>query len=90
VSITAIKHSRIVFPNPSQEVIGIMHNKIGDFSIHDIDFVIGFDVGDNKIGKSINEAIYELPNMVHWIPKDKMPKTSANNNKKGNIKSNNP
>lgn len=63
--------------NPSQEVIGIMHNKIGDFSIHDLDFVVGFDVGDNKIGKTINEAIYESPNMVNWVPKNKMPKTSA-------------
>ena len=63
--------------NPSQEVIGIIHDKIGDFSIHDIEFVVGFDVGDNKIGKTINEAIYESPNMVNWIPKDKMPKTSA-------------
>src|SRR3989344_5319426 len=63
--------------NPSQEVICIMHNKIGDFSIHDLDFVVGFDVGDNKIGKTINEAIYESPNMVNWVPKDKMPKTSA-------------
>ena len=63
--------------NPSQEVIGIMHNKIGNFSIHDLDFVVGFDVGENKIGKTINEAIYESPNMVNWIPKDNMPKTSA-------------
>ena len=63
--------------NPSQEVIGIMHDKIGDFSIHDLDFVAGFDVGENKISKTINEAIYEYPNMVNWIPKDKMPKTSA-------------
>ena len=63
--------------NPSQEIIGIIHDKIGDFSIHDIDFVVGFDVGENKIGKSINEAIYESPNMVNWIPKEKMPKTSA-------------
>ena len=63
--------------NPSQEVIGIIHEKIGDFSVHDIDFVVGFDVGENKIGKTINEAIYESPNMVDWILKDKMPKTSA-------------
>ena len=37
----------------------------------------GFDVGENEIGKSINEAIYEYPNMVDWIPKDKMPKTES-------------
>ena len=53
--------------NPSQQVIGI----------HDIDFVCGFDVGENKVGKTINEAIYEYPNMVDWIPKDAMPKTDA-------------
>jgi myo-inositol-1-phosphate synthase len=63
--------------NPSHEVIGIMHDKIGDFSIHDLDFVVGFDVGENKIGKSINVAIYESPNMVNWVAKDDMPKTSA-------------
>tara|TARA_B100000745_G_scaffold68722_1_gene40944 strand:- start:148 stop:1245 length:1098 start_codon:yes stop_codon:yes gene_type:complete len=63
--------------NPSQEVIGIIHAKLRDYTIHDIDFVAGFDVGENKIGKSLNEAIYEYPNMVDWIPKDTMPKTDA-------------
>ena len=63
--------------NPSQEVIGIIHEKLRDYTIHDIDFVAGFDVGENKIGKSLNEAIYEYPNMVDWIPKDTMPKTDA-------------
>jgi len=61
--------------NTSQMVIGIIHDKLRDYGIYDIDFVAGFDVGENKIGKSINEAIYEQPNMVDWIPKDKMPKT---------------
>jgi len=61
--------------NSSQMVIGIIHEKLRDYGIYDIDFVAGFDVGENKIGKSINEAIYEYPNMVDWIPKDKMPKT---------------
>ena len=63
--------------NPSQQVIGIIHEKLRDYTIHDIDFVAGFDVGENKIGKSINEAIYEYPNMVDWIPKDKMPNTKS-------------
>ena len=63
--------------NPSQQVIGIIHDKLRDYSIHDIDFVAGYDVGENKIGKSVNEAIYELPNMVNWIPKDEMPKTNG-------------
>jgi len=63
--------------NPSQEVTGIIHDKLAGYGIHDIDFVCGFDVGDNKIGKLLNEAIYEYPNMVNWIPKDAMPKTDA-------------
>lgn len=63
--------------NPSQQVIGIIHDKLAGYGIHDIDFVCGFDVGENKIGKTINEAIYESPNMVDWIPKDTMPKTGA-------------
>lgn len=63
--------------NPSQEVTGIIHDKLAGYGIHDIDFVCGFDVGDNKIGKLLNEAIYEYPNMVTWIPKESMPKTNA-------------
>ena len=63
--------------NPSQEVIGIIHDKLRDYSIHDIEFVAGFDVGENKIGKPVNEAIYESPNMVDWIDKNDMPKTGG-------------
>ncbi|CAD6515177.1 Inositol-3-phosphate synthase [metagenome] len=63
--------------NPSQEVTGIIHDKLAGYGIHDIDFVCGFDVGDNKVGTPLNEAIYAYPNMVDWIPKDKMPKTAA-------------
>jgi len=63
--------------NPSQEVIGIIHDKLRDYSIHDIEFVAGFDVAANKIGKPINEAIYEAPNMVDWIDKNDMPKTDS-------------
>ena len=63
--------------NPSQEVTGIIHDKLAGYGIHDIDFVCGFDVGDNKVGKLLNEAIYEYPNMVNWIPKEAMPKTVA-------------
>jgi len=63
--------------NPGQQVIGIIHDRLSDYGIHDIDFVCGFDVGENKVGKTINEAIYEYPNMVDWIPKGDMPKTEA-------------
>jgi len=63
--------------NPSQEVTGIIHDKLAGYGIHDIDFVCGFDVAENKVGKPLMDAIYESPNMVDWIPKDAMPKTDA-------------
>jgi myo-inositol-1-phosphate synthase len=63
--------------NPDMEVIGVMHPVMAGYSIHDLEWVAGFDVGENKIGKTINEAIYESPNMVNWIPKNNMPKTDA-------------
>lgn len=63
--------------NPSQEVIGIIHDRLAGYGIHDIDFVCGFDVGENKVGRPLNEAIYEYPNMVEWIPRGQMPETPA-------------
>jgi myo-inositol-1-phosphate synthase len=63
--------------NPSQEITGIIHNKLAGYGIHDIDFVCGFDVGENKVGRLLYEAIYEYPNMVNWVPKDILPKNSA-------------
>ena len=63
--------------NPDQHIIGIIHKTLAGYGIHDIDFVCGFDVGENKVGRTINEAIYAYPNMVDWIPQDGMPKTEA-------------
>ena len=63
--------------NPSQSVTGIIHERLRGYTIHDIDFVCGFDVGENKVGKEINEAIYEYPNMVDWVPREQMSRTGA-------------
>lgn len=63
--------------NPSQKVTGIIHDTLAGYGIHDIEFVVGFDVGENKVGKTINQAIYEYPNAVDWIPKEEMPETGA-------------
>ncbi len=63
--------------NPSQKVTGIIHDELAGYGIHDIDFVCGFDVGENKVGHLLNDAIYEYPNMVNWIPKDELPKNDA-------------
>lgn len=53
--------------NPKEQVIGVMHEKIGGYSIQDIEFVASFDVGENKVGKPLAKAIYEYPNKVRWI-----------------------
>lgn len=41
---------------------GIQFWDIGGYKPEDIEFVVGFDVDERKIGKPINEAIYENPN----------------------------
>ena len=43
-------------------VPGIMHNKIGDYKIEDIEVVAAFDVDKNKVGKDLSEAIFCDPN----------------------------
>lgn len=63
--------------HPSEERIGIMHEKIGDYSLEDIEFVSAFDVGKNKVGKRLSDAMYEEPNMVEWIPKKEFPKSEV-------------
>lgn len=46
----------------SAKVPGIMHNKIGDYKIEDIEVVAAFDVDKNKVGKDLSEAIFCEPN----------------------------
>jgi len=52
--------------NPKEQVIGVMHEKIGGYSVQDIEFVASFDVGENKVGKPLSQAVYEYPNKVKW------------------------
>lgn len=52
--------------HPSEEVIGVMHERIGGYSVQDIEFVASFDVGENKVGKPLSKAVYEFPNKVQW------------------------
>jgi myo-inositol-1-phosphate synthase len=47
--------------------LGLMHEKIGDYSTEDVEFVSAFDVGENKVGKPLNEAIFSDPNYVNWV-----------------------
>ncbi|MBU3934975.1 inositol-3-phosphate synthase, partial [Patescibacteria group bacterium] len=52
--------------------IGLMHLKIGTYDFKDIEFVSAFDVGANKIGKTLDKAVFAPPNLVKWT---KLPKS---------------
>ena len=47
--------------------LGLMHEKIGGYSAEDLEFVSAFDVGENKVDRSLNEAIFSDPNYVDWV-----------------------
>ena len=53
--------------NPTKKVIGLMHRKIGPYNFNDLDFVCAFDVGANKIGRTLDKAVYAEPNLVNWV-----------------------
>jgi len=47
--------------------LGLMHKKIGGYRAEDLEFVSAFDVGENKVGRPLNEAIFSDPNYVDWV-----------------------
>jgi len=55
----------------NKKIIGLMHQKIGQYNFDDIEFSSAFDVGENKIGKSLDKAVFAVPNLVDWV---KLPK----------------
>jgi myo-inositol-1-phosphate synthase len=44
------------------DAIGLMHWEIGGYRPFDIEVVAAFDIDVRKVGKDVNEAIFELPN----------------------------
>jgi myo-inositol-1-phosphate synthase len=50
----------------TKDVVGLMHEQIGPYRFSDIEFVCAFDVGRNKIGKSLDQAVFCSPNLVKW------------------------
>ena len=41
---------------------GLMHVNLGGYHVHDIQFSLGIDVVDTKVGLDLSEAIYAYPN----------------------------
>ncbi|MBM3942204.1 MAG: inositol-3-phosphate synthase [SAR202 cluster bacterium] len=52
----------VELPPGDTPVPGVMHNKIGDYRIEDIEVVAAFDIDENKVGKDLSEAIFAKPN----------------------------
>lgn len=59
------------------DTAGLMHPKMGGYSLEDIEFVAAFDVDEKKVNKNLLDATYTYPNEVKWIDKSKMPKTDV-------------
>src|SRR5688572_18386225 len=43
-------------------VPGLMHPRLGDYHVGDVEFACAFDVDRNKVGKDLGQAIYAQPN----------------------------
>ena len=54
-------HHYVELPEDA-DVPGLMHSKIGDYRIEDIEVVAAFDIDENKVGKDLSEAIFTEPN----------------------------
>jgi myo-inositol-1-phosphate synthase len=54
-------HKYVEVPD-DDPIPGVMHNRIGDYRIEDIEVVAAFDVDRNKVGKDLSEAIFTEPN----------------------------
>ena len=46
----------------ARELAGLMHPKIGEWGVSDIDIVAAFDIDQRKVGKPVEEAIFAKPN----------------------------
>ncbi len=44
---------------------GIMHTKLGDYHVRDIEFTLGIDINAEKVGKDLSEAIFTEPNNTY-------------------------
>jgi myo-inositol-1-phosphate synthase len=59
--------------NDDEIVPGLMHNVLGGYKVSDIKLVAVFDIDKRKVGKDVNEAMFEKPNCTkifcHDIPK---------------------
>src|SRR5919206_977796 len=48
--------------DPADRVPGLMHVRLGDYHVRDIEFVAAFDVDGKKVGRDLAEAIVASEN----------------------------
>jgi myo-inositol-1-phosphate synthase len=52
---------------PDAFIPGLMHARLGDYHVGDIEFSAAFDIDARKVGRDLGEAIFEKPNnTVHF------------------------
>ncbi|MCJ9430744.1 inositol-3-phosphate synthase [Kordiimonas marina] len=54
------------YKNTDDEPIGVMP-ELGGYTIPNLEFVVGFDVHKDKVGKSLGESIFVAPNCVEFL-----------------------
>jgi myo-inositol-1-phosphate synthase len=54
-------HNYVELPQDN-DVPGVMHPKMGEYLIEDIEVVAAFDIDEKKVGKDLSEAIFTAPN----------------------------
>ena len=60
----------------AEDAIGLMHFDLGGYVPSDINVVAAFDIDARKVGKDVNEAIFELPNCTTVFHAD-LPKSGT-------------
>lgn len=48
-----------------ESIPGLMHVRLGDYHVGDIEFSAAFDIDANKVGKDLSEAIFTPPNNTY-------------------------
>ena len=59
--------------DPAQRVPGLMHVDLGGYHVRDIEFSAAFDIGSEKVGKDLSEAIWAGQNNTIKFVKDDIP-----------------
>ncbi|WP_298334797.1 inositol-3-phosphate synthase [uncultured Erythrobacter sp.] len=66
----------VAFYKANKSTTGLIREVVGGYTVSDIEFVLGVDVDDRKVGKDLSEAIFSAPNNTTVFKPD-MPPSGA-------------